>query len=229
MAWWGNKGDKEADSLPDSVKNMTPQQIADAVQNQSALQSKVTELEGKLAQPNTELEALKAKLAELESRSPVAQPPKVDENRKVSFLEDEDQAFNQRVQPVVGAVLQIGAQVAQSNFESSLSPVERKMYQKYGAELRDAFKENPVAASSLPSWQQTWNMIKGKHLDEITKAAQEGTDFFSAEVNGSPSMPGVVNRDMNVLTDDQKKIAAKLGIKPEDVLKQQKEMQIYHG
>ena len=232
MSWW-DKNTKPED-IPPELKDLTPAQLAEAVRKSSALETELNATRQKVdAQEEqlSELASLKQKIAALEANpNNQPKPESRPQNQPISFLEDEDAAFNQRAQPIVGAVYTMGAQIARSNFETKLSGVDAKMFQKYGADVDKVMESVDVASKANPqAWQNAWNMVKGQHLDEITKAAQDRSDFFSETVQGSSlgGPPRTVLPD-DKLTPEEEKQAKKYGVDPKDFLESRKSMVIYH-
>ena len=222
MAWWGSKDPK--DEGPPELKDLTPEQIAAAVRESQQLK---VDLEAQ----KTENQKIVDRLASLEANPnnrPVEKPE--DKNRIVSFLEDEDLAFQQRSAPIVAAVYTMGATAAKGQFESSLHGIEQAMFSKYGSEVQTRMNEVDAATRANPAaWKQAWNMVKGEHLDEITKAAQDRSEFFAEVSSGSPlGGPGRTILPDDRLTDEELKTAKKYGIPEADFLAQRKTMQVYH-
>ena len=137
MAWWGSKDPK--DEGPPELKDLTPEQIAAAVRESQQLK---VDLEAQ----KTENQKIVDRLASLEANPnnrPVEKPE--DKNRIVSFLEDEDLAFQQRSAPIVAAVYTMGATAAKGQFESSLHGIEQAMFSKYGSEVQTRMNEVDAA------------------------------------------------------------------------------------
>jgi hypothetical protein len=226
MPWFKRDGKTPMDDIPEELKELTPEQIAQAVRESQTLKAE-------LAGQKTENETIKARLAQLEANpnnKPPEPSPDSNKNRVISFLEDEDAAFNQRAQPIVAAVYTMGAAAARQSFESGLSGIDRAMFQKFGPEVDVIMKtcDAPTRATA-DSWKRAWNMVKGEHLDEITKAAQDKTDFFSESSSGS-LLGGPVRTILpdDRLTDEELRVAKKYNLDPRDFLEQRKSMQVYH-
>ena len=222
MAWWGSKDAK--DDGPPELRDLTPEQIAAAVRESQQLRTD-------LAAQKTENETIKTRLASLEANPNNRPAPVVeDKNRIVSFLEDEDLAFQQRSAPIVAAVYTMGATAAKSQFENSLTGIDKAMFAKYGPEVETRMSAVDAPTKANPgAWKQAWNMVKGEHTEEITKAAQDRSDFFAETSSGSPiGGPGRTILPDDRLTEDELKTAKKYGIPEADFLAQRKTMQVYH-
>ena len=223
MAWWGSKDPK--DDGPPELKDLTPEQIAAAVRESQATKAE-------LAAQKTANDALAARLQTLEQHpnNRAVEPVKSDPAKPVSFLEDEDLAFAQRSAPIVAAVYTMGASTARQTFEGGLSGVDKAMFAKFGSEVEEAMKSVDAPSRANPAtWRKAWSMVKGDHLEEITKAAQDKTEFFAEVSSGSPlGGPFRTSLPDDRLTDQEAAVAAKYGIKAEDYLAQRKAMQVYH-
>lgn len=225
------------DEPPEELKGLTKEQLIAAV----ASSKKVTELEtqiadatAKLTDANTklsEIDTLKATIADLNRKLESAKPPApTDDKRRTSFLDDEDAAFNERAMPIVNGVLSIGAQVSKIGFENSLSGTDKRIYQKYSGEVEELMsKEAPQIQASPKAWSTALDIIKGRHMNDITKAAQDKTDFF-AETSGGVIEAGPTPAiDKTKLTPEEEVAARKYGLKPEEYLEAKKSMVVYHG
>lgn len=226
MPWWGNKREEE---VPEALRNLTPEQIVEAVQGHATLKSELEATKGQLS----EFEETKRRLSELEARVPLAEP-KRNEGRAapISFLEDEDAAFNQRAAPMYGTMLAMGAAQSEMIFTNGVTdPVEKALFKKYGPELREIMKKEPPQNQASPlAWSTAFDVVKGRHMADIAKAAQDRTDFFAEASEGSEDAgPGRTAPPSDRLTDDEARLAAKYGLKPEEALASRKEMVIYHG
>lgn len=223
--WFG----KETVELPPELADLTPDQVVAKIKAADLATARVTELEPTAAENAT----LKARIAELEKPAPRREEQQREQqqpqNERTSFLVDEDRAFTERIAPVVSYAMDLGQQMASSNFRNGISdPVERRMFAKYGKEVDDIMKaeQNPATRANPAAWLAAWDIIKGRHVMDISK---NPNDFFSEVATGDNRSGPPAGPDPNVLTDDDKRLAKKYGLSEDDWKAQKKEMVIHHG
>lgn len=224
--WFG----KEEVEVPPELEGLTADQIIAAAKEAKELKTKVAEID-----------TLKAKIEDMEKNPKVVekvvekvvdrrQQPNNEPAQRTSFLEDEDKAFNERAAPLVNAIFTVGASSARMTFENGLKGIEAKLYTRYGKEVEELMaKEPPQNQASPYSWKTGFDIIKGRHIEEVTKAAQDKTDYFAETSSGTAGAGPMTSEDQNKLTDEQTAIAKKYGLKPEEYLEQRKGMTVYHG
>ena len=225
MAWFNRDED-----VPEELKGLTPKEIAEAVKGHAALRAELDSAKGQLS----EMDALKAQISALEQRPRYEPPqaPPVPRAGPTSFLEDEDAAFNERAAPLTAAVLALGAQQSRFIFQNSISdPLGKSLFTKYGSEVEELMKrESPQVQANPASWSAAFDIIKGRHIGDITKAAQDKSDFFAETASGTMDAgPGRSTLPPDRLTPDEEAVASKYGLKPEEMLASRKEMVTYHG
>lgn len=233
MAKWFGK-DTEGD-LPPELKDLTPAQIVERLKAAQVQETELTANKTKLAELEpkaSEADQLRERIKLLEANQRTTEAVTPTERRgPTSFLEDEDKAFAERSAPLAAYMLTVGAQVARSSFLQGMTGLDKQIFGKYGAEVETLMKSEPPANQANPqAWANAWNMIKGKNLTDITKAAQDKTDFFSetsSGTSGAGPAPGV-SQDENPTTDEVL-LAKKYGVDPKEYVKQRKEMKVYHG
>lgn len=227
MGKWFGKDEVE---VPKELEGLTPEQIIAAAKEAQELKTKISEID-----------TLKAKIADMEANPKTVEKivekvvdrraaPQNDPPARTSFLDDEDKAFGERAKPIVDGVFAIGAQVSRMSFENGLDGLDKKMYAKYGKEVEEMMAKEPANNQASPyAWRTIFDIIKGRHTNDILKAQSEKTDFFAAEASGSPDAGPQKNTDPMVLTEDEKAIAKKYGMDEKAYAENKKGMVIYHG
>jgi hypothetical protein len=235
---WG-KQEVDDSELPEALRGKTPEQIAEALRKASALEAKVTELEGKNADVAGKFESFGQTLNTLNEKiERLATPPShgndgnSDGNgtrEPASFLVDPDRAFAERAAPLVGLALQTAAVTARNAALEAARGRQRTLkgnldgliFEKFGTEIDELSKG--VAANQLANpatWEHLFFNVKGRHADEIVSQNREGKgDFFVEPTKVAAGSPGDSG---DKLTPLEEKIAKRMGVTPEAYLKQRK-------
>lgn len=221
---------KEGVDLPENLKDMTPEQLADYFKNADlsteTIKTLTTELEaakGEAATALSEVAIVKANLDRIEANLP--KPPPKDPPDKPSFFHDEDDAFNTRFAEKIGPLAQLtldtGAQTAKLLAEAKFP----REFKRYSDEIDKVMEQDTPAQMVHPQfWENTIMMVRGRHLDELAdeKLKGEGDFFVEGAVGGAP--PPEPEKDDKVLTNEEKKIAKSMGITEENYLKKKEGM-----
>lgn len=237
MAKWFQR-EQDDPNIPEEYRGMSNEDIINRLRNADAANQRITELEGKVSDADRlrqEFTDMKTRV-EQQERERQQQSQRVyqqqQQDRPTSFLDDEERAFQERIAPYAAATLSLGEQMAKMNFSNSMSdPIEKRMFGKWAKEVDDliAKEANPATRANPTAWDYAWGIVKSRHMPEIIKAARENNEFFS-ESSGGDSRGGPIRQeDPNMLTDEEKKLAAKFGLDEKEYLAQKKEMVIHHG
>jgi len=219
-------GLKKASDLVDKLRGKTADEIqaeldAQAVQQaefdrlktvSTTLQAKDTEL----TTTKGELQQAKDRLALLEKPPVVPGAPKA----PTSVFIDEDAAFAERSTPIVHATLLNSARLARMVAEEGIKsdPREAQILRKYYTEYEGLINQLslPQQANEV-SYKNVLDIIKGRHLHEITEmAAKNGGKYFTEDAGGAPPP---TEKNNEVLSDLEKQAAKKLGITDEQYIK----------
>ena len=211
------------DELPEELKDLSPAQIAAAVKESGELKAKLAALEAENKETKSAFEsanetakATEAKMKELEQLVASKQdaPKKEGEPRELTnFLVDGDRAFAERAVPLAAAVMDTRKQIARD-----------LAARKFGAEFQQWQQEIDALAAQMPlaalgdvgTWEHLYFNVKGRK----TYAASQVSTAEGA--SGGNSDKGDDKKPQ--LTEQEKKIAKRMGI-PEDVyLKNKTEM-----
>jgi len=216
---------RQNEEIPKELEDLEAADLVSAVAKAKEVDSLKTELEttkGKLS----EFDAVKQRLAALEGNK--QDPPKDPPKGPTSFLDDEDKAFTERLAPFAEMTLRNQAQNARHMAKQGLSGLDRRIWEKWEGEI-DKIMEGVGLQfqGSAQTWLNALTNIKGRHMDEILKMKDDNSEFFS-ESGDSGGSGGPTKKDDGELTAEEVKIAARMGIKPEDYAKNKKAM-VMHG
>lgn len=208
MAWWK----KEDNELPAELRDMKPEDLVKAVKDSQ----RVSELETQLQQRNTEFEDVKTRLETIEANQPQPQP-QPGQRQPTSVLVDEEKAFQERQAPLAMTTLLIGAQTARMQAKQSLGST----FAKFEKEIEAEMERIPLGSRiHIDSWRNIHDMVVGRHMHEIAK---EPGQYFTEPGGGTPPPEPPQNPDK--LSDEEVKVAKKMGVSEEQYLKSKKAMQ----
>src|SRR5689334_17991602 len=96
---------------------------------------------------------------------------------------------------------------------------------KYAKEIEEKFGTVHLSQQIYPqSYLNCINVVLAEHLDEILDAQVKGSGEFAVEPGGGGNPPPPP-KDSDKLTEEEQKIAKRMGVKPEDFLARRKAMQ----
>jgi hypothetical protein len=234
---WGSKSE-----LPKELQELDPAEIVAAVKDRKTLQDKLTAAETELRTTKSAFETfqgefdskVEAKVTEMVTNA----RRQVDDKNKpaplADFITDPDQAFAQRIAPVLNITLETAAYSARNAAREKFQRLQRAnpgknfdgyFFDKFEEEINNLAKSVPVNQRANPeAWEHLFYNIKGRHSDEIAAQFREGKLDNIIE-SGTAGAGRAAEPDKNdKLTPQQERIAAKLGLKPEDYLKQQQQI-----
>lgn len=231
---WGNKKEEE---LPESLRGLTPEQIAaklvDAEARVTAAGSVDEKIDAAFERFGTSVaESLDAKLTEFAARLP---QPRAEADPRVgpepaNFLTEPDRAFAERSAPLVSLAMNSAAMTARMTFKDVLRSRARTikgnkdsfLYEKFESEVLKMAESVPATQLANPStWEHLFFNVKGRHADEIADAlVKDDKTYFGAEVGGGVPPERLTDVDKAKLTDMEKAVAKKFGISEDEYLKQ---------
>lgn len=229
---WGNR--KEED-LPESLKGKTPEQIAFELEDAKKLKERLDKQEAKDAERDTMFQSFATTQQSLADtlkavNERVTTPPKApvgtESNELASFITDPDLAFNQRAGALAAITLQTAAitakQEAQRGFfrkqSSEKNNIDGTLFDRFEPEILEMAKTcTPQQLANPATWAHLFYNVKGRHTDEIVSNPKA---FFTEDASRAPN--GGAPPPEDTLTDQEKSIAGKMGVKPEDYLKHKK-------
>lgn len=235
MAWFK----KDEPDLPESLKGKTPEEIAAAVERSSQLEQENASLRTENQATTAKFESFGQTLQEMNSKiEGLTKPaPRTDGGdgggggEPANFLTDPDRAFAERAAPIVGLLLSTSATLAKQQARESAAMRQRTQKNNIDGTLFDKFDEeimtlaktcSPNQLATPATWTHLFYNVKGRHADEIVTANIEKKGEFFVEAAQRPASQEVQESD--TLTPQQLRIAEKMGVKPENYLKNKKEM-----
>lgn len=133
-----------------------------------------------------------------------------------SFMDDENKAFVERAQtfvkPLVDQTLELRAEIAYSNFKS-----RNDDFILFEDEIKTELAKAPLNLRGNPEYlQNAYNMVKGRHTDEISehRAKRQGKYFMESARSNQNTIPGD-KPPGNGLSNEELVQAEKFGITPE--------------
>lgn len=223
MKLWGK--DVKEEELPEEIRNLSSEQLLKAVKDSGDIEG----LKTKLSEKDTELSTLSDRIKQLEGAAP--RNPDNTPKGPTSVLVDEDKAFAERLGPVMTTSLVSASISAKMVFRQQLTADKKSnkaaLYDKYEAEIDEIMmKQVPLQSRIFPqAWQNAFHIVLGRHMDELVTSVKKGEDqFFVEPASGGDGLPQLDKKDE--LTDQEKTIAGKLGLKPEEYLAERKKIHV---
>lgn len=225
---------KDEPDLPESLKGKTPEEIEAIVARASELETENASLRTENRNVASQFESFGQTIQELKGsvealKTPQAPPANPQE--PANFLTDPDRAFAERAAPLVGLLLSNSATMAKSQAREAAFLRQRTQKKNIDGMLFDKFDDElmalaktctPQQLAAVATWTHLFYNVKGRHADEIiVDATEKKGEFF---VESAQRTPAVDDQQSDKLTDQQLRIAAKMGVKPEAYLKHKKEM-----
>lgn len=232
--------------LPDELKDLglTPTQIKEQLAKAKEFEDKVTTQGAELTAARAELDGVKgdfastkARLDQIEANNQRQQePPKKDD--PISFLDDENAAFNQRfnqaANPLAQIALTAAATTAKMSARNSLRDKVVKtpngnmslahLWDRWESDIDKLAEGVPLVNRGNPiTWANLFNLVKGRHMDELLA----NTSDFIEPASGSSDREvhvGERRQSLDKLSEDEEKQAKKMRIDPAKFLEMKKKM-----
>lgn len=230
---WGNRKDED---LPESMKGKTPDQIAFELEEGKKLKERLEKLEAKDAERDTMFQSFASTNKEVadtlkaineRSAAPPPKPPVNDgTNEPASFITDPDLAFGQRISPYAAITMQTAAITAKQEALRGLqrkqatekNNIDASLFERFEGEVLELAKNcTPAQLANPATWVHLYYNVKGKHADEIVSNPKA---FFTEDAHRAPAGGGAPQDDQP--TDQEKSIAAKMGVPIENYMKNKK-------
>lgn len=238
---WGQKTVLDSE-LPEALRGKSPKEMADEIARLQGLSTELETVKGQLTERDTKLAEVNNELTETKNRIEALENggtnkdkdrgnPSGSDDKPISFLDDEDGAFEQRAGPIKNAILDTRAQQAKFVAEQAINsnPGHKKLFAKYKDEYDNLIKGIPLNFLGYPdTYKRVFNQVLGGHLQELMdEQAKVGGSLFTEPASGSSpaeSKPAEIK-----LTDDEKAAARKLGISDEQMIASKKSMSSTQG
>lgn len=227
----------------DKDKPKEPDPAIKALEDKIAAQDEKLKKLDLLDNISTGFDEIRQKIASIEAGGQQAaddqqqqqrQQQQADKGEMTSFLVDENRAFAERAMPLAAMQLQTAAKVAKMAARSKVLLSQKegdpyfgqrmaRFFDKHETEI-DAYAKNvPLANQSHDeTWLNMFKLVQADHLDELS--GDKKVPFVEGGIGGTaPTNIETTGKGDN-LTDEEKKVAGRLGVSEADYLKSRKEM-----
>lgn len=229
---WGNRKEEE---LPPELKGKTPEQVVQALKDAEALKTRLDALEAKDKERDSKFESFGTTQSELvntlkavNERIQPAAPVRQENNNQEpsSFLLDPDRAFAERAAPLAAITMQTAAITAkqealrglQRRQSTEKSNIDASLFERFEGEVLEMAKNCTAQQLANPAtWVHLFYNVKGRHTDEIVS---NPSAFFTESATRTRVEDTKAD---DKLTEQEQAICAKMGVKPENYLKNRKE------
>jgi hypothetical protein len=186
MALWP----KSEPELPPELQGKSPQEILAVLNEAKETKAKLEALAADKTNTDQELAQIKVQMAENQQlieqlKANQKEPPKPDPQDPPNPWLDPDKWADQKMQPAMATAMFGSFLAAKMYFQQQLDPTDQKIFRKYEKEVDQAMQGYPMQARIIPdNWKVALNMVKGQHLQEISKMINPGGEFFSEGASG---------------------------------------------
>jgi len=226
MAWPGREIDYQAEfGVKD--KDELKAKLAKVAELETVNTTLKTTVEAQAGEVNTVKASLAALEAKINTPSENNNNNNNNNNQNVeipSVQDDENAAFAARTAPLWQRTLQTQASV--NRMEAFNELASDPYFPKLKKELEELLKNEPLQAIGSERGvlfiKNAYHVVKGRHTDEILQDTRAGKgEFFieSASNSGNSGAGNTITNDPNVLTADEKAMAARMHLTDEAFLK----------
>jgi phage I-like protein len=247
MAWFRDKGDGK--KIDPRLEGKSAEEIAALLDEGKKAQDKAAELEAQRAEErktvenlNNSFASVKAKLDAIEANANRQAPPD-NKNKEPetleNFIDDPDTAFNQRAKPLVEMTARTAALTAKMTAQQYLdnqdsisggTKYDGRLFKHFDTEIMNIANQTQTVVLSAPqAWLDIYLRVKGLHADELANPDTRKKSYAFLE----PAAQVVNNRQQEdnsnkpadqQLTEQELRVAKRMGVSPESYLKRKKEM-----
>jgi hypothetical protein len=255
MGWLENLKDKKKDeqaqavlkAIPDELKDKSLDEITAILKEAPQLKSKVTELEAQRAEDTqavttlkTQFEEIKGKLASVDAarNTPAHSTPEP----LADFIDEPDKAFAQRSGPLAQLAVNNAATTARfaaqqqldnADLSSNGKTMDGRLFRVWGSEIDTEAKKYPtVNLINVDTWIGMYLMIKGRHADELANPDERKKKYNFLEPSTVGVQPASDNKPKDgpeSLSEEEKRVAGKMGVSLEAYAKRKKAMQFVNA
>lgn len=227
---WGNKDINYKEEFGVESKEELLARLAKV----STLETQNATLQTKLTTQEAEVNTVKATLASIEEKVNTFKPVEVNNggnnnngNVEIPSVQDnEDAAFAARMAPIYAQNLNTTAMVVEDQVFRRIGATDPR-FGKFEKEARDLLHSAHISARANmgvnPTTKKTYAeelvencylIVKGRHTDNIVQDTVAGKGEFFVESGRNGGNSGTITNppDPTVLTDDDRKIIAKMGV-----------------
>lgn len=182
-------------------------------------QEELTKLKEAQAQRDREFQEMQERLKRIEQGTTSKTTTENDEreNRPVSVVENEDEAFNQRLTPLYLDQLSTRAEIIYDRVARKF-----KDWDKFKTEIDELLKNTPLQAKVHEATiENAYHIARGKKVDDIVKDTIAGQGSYFMESGRNAGNGGTTEKKTpdELLSPEEKAMAAKHGMTNEQWLK----------
>lgn len=234
---WGSKSE-----LPKELQDLEVEEIVSAVKGKKALEDKLAATETELRTNKAAFETfqgefdskVEAKVTEMVTNAQQRVRQENNRPQPADFMTDPDRAFAERAAPLTAVVMQTATYSAKNAAREKFQRSQRSnpgknfdgyFFEKFEKEVDELSRTVPAVQLANPdTWEHLYFNVKGRHADEIAAQFKDGKlDNIIESGSAGGGRPPEQSSD-DKLTDQELRLAAKLGQKPEDYLTQKKKI-----
>lgn len=238
-AWsWGRNSE-----LPKSFEGKSPEDIEKELTESRDLKAKLDKSETDLTELKTKFESfssdfdqkLDARFATVIEKLKPA-PKETQRQEMADFLTEPDRAFAERSAPVAALAMNTAGYVARNAAKEKMQRAQRAnpgknfdgyFFEKFEDEIAQLARTVPAQQLTNPdTWEHIYFNVKGRHAEEIAAQMNDGSLAQSIESGGAGARAAAFEgKDKETpLTDQEKRLAEKLGVTPENWALRKKEI-----
>jgi hypothetical protein len=235
MSWLDNISKKKEEEAQAKEKSL--QERAEAAEKAAKeAQARIEALEEErqkereqFSSLQSEFESIKKHLAEVETKAP--KPPE----EPADFDTDPAKAFQQGVAPIVQVTLHNAMQTARILAQQQLDDqdiinktMDGRLFRAWSREI-DALAQTyrPEQLGTPQAWLGLFYYVKGKHTDELAdpdKRKKQYAFLEGASGAGKPPEPAGQKKPEELLTPEERRVAERMGVSPENYLKRKSQL-----
>jgi hypothetical protein len=245
---WLDAVKKSKEKIPERFKDKSEDDIlkeldeADKAKKEiEELKAKDAERETKVTQIQSEFDKVKSQLAAAEANRNRNPNPNPNNEEPANFVEEPDKAFQQRVGPLAAITLQNAAvtarllaqqQLDNADLASGGKVMDGRLFRHWGADIdAESKKYAPIQLGDPQAWIGIFYYLKGQRADELAnpETRKKKYNFMEPATTSVNTNIEEKKTPSDQLTDAEKHVADKMGVKHEDYLKRKKSMQFVNA
>jgi hypothetical protein len=243
MSWY-DKLKKKEEELPEELEGKSVEDIVTGLKKARELETTVTTLKAEreiektaVATLNDQFDLVKTKLADLEAKAKPQNP--LQNEPPADWITEPERAFAQGVAPIAGLAIEGSVMTARLlavqqldnmdiNSPEAAKSMDGRLFRAWESEiLEQAKRYQKTQLISPDAWLGIYWFIKGKHSDELRSqdVRKKKYQFLEPAAPGAGAPLSEKKTGVEALTDQEKHVADKMGVKHEDYAKRKAAMQ----
>lgn len=158
------------------------------------------------------------------------QNPNNPNNELPKWDEDAEGAFKARISPLVMAQLETQASIAKRNVMDEIGRKHNDWFM-FAEEIEKLVEKEPLQARAREQfWRNAYKVVKGDHMDDIIRDTNaKSGKFFNERSTSVVIIKEEEKKPEDSLTDDEKRVAASMGLDPAKYAEQKVKMNIWRS